>query len=46
MGNRVATCLKRGSGCPTEQRYEVLHGTTPLSEYTIVNGWDVSTFDT
>ena len=35
--------LVNGNGS-REARYEDLHGTTPLSEYTDVNGWEVSSF--
>lgn len=41
-GEAIAANLK-GNGTSMEA-YEVLHGTTPYSEYTVVNGWPVSSF--
>ncbi|KAF3761586.1 amine oxidase [Cryphonectria parasitica EP155] len=41
-GERIAALVK-GNGTSMAS-YEVLHGTTPLSEYDAVNGWPVSSF--
>lgn len=30
--------------CVGEQKFETLHGTTPLSMYSSLNGWDTSSF--
>ncbi|ROV96927.1 hypothetical protein VSDG_04077 [Cytospora chrysosperma] len=43
VGEHVAALLK-GNGTSMMEAYEVLHGTTELSEYTDVNGWPVSSF--
>lgn len=45
-GEAVGACVKGkgGKDCRAEKRYEVLKGTTNVSEYAAVNGWDVSTF--
>ncbi|ROW11962.1 hypothetical protein VPNG_05233 [Cytospora leucostoma] len=42
VGERIAALLK-GNGTSFEA-YEELHGTTDISEYTVVNGWAVSSF--
>lgn len=44
-GEEIAGCLKNSS-CGGEVNYEVLHGTTPESQYDTANGWDVTSFQT
>ena len=44
-GTTIADCVQRNaSGCGSEVDYPVLHGTTPESEYSVENGWVVSSF--
>lgn len=48
VGETIAACLE-GSGdarCASEKSYEVLHGTTDLDEYMLVNGWTETSFQT
>ncbi|KAI1213152.1 putative flavin-containing polyamine oxidase [Annulohypoxylon truncatum] len=54
VGERVAGLVKKTKshqcdsnstiGCGTMTDYKVLHGTTSLKEYTVANGWPVSSF--
>ncbi|XDG00984.1 hypothetical protein ABKA04_000599 [Annulohypoxylon sp. FPYF3050] len=56
VGERVAGLVKKSKsrecdsnstiGCGEMADYEVLHGTTSLKEYTVANGWPVSSFVT
>ncbi|KZF24492.1 putative flavin-containing polyamine oxidase [Xylona heveae TC161] len=41
-GSLIASCVK--GNCTGEKNYDVLHGTTKSSEYTMANGWSVSSF--
>ncbi|OCK75495.1 amine oxidase [Lepidopterella palustris CBS 459.81] len=48
-GERIAgmlgkVCKNGDGGCGEYKAYETLHGTTPESEYSVVNGWPVSSF--
>ena len=48
-GERVAgmlgkQCKNGDGGCGDYKSYEVLHGTTPVGDYGVVNGWTVSSF--
>ncbi|KOC10810.1 polyamine oxidase [Aspergillus flavus AF70] len=48
-GRRIAGLLngcKEGNSttCVPRKHYEVLHGTSPLADYSSVNGWEVSSF--
>ncbi|KAL6714121.1 hypothetical protein ACLMJK_008615 [Lecanora helva] len=46
-GELIAGYLKNLTGGERgEVHYEVLHGTTPVSEYGAANGWEVSSFQT
>lgn len=45
VGWDVAECLK-GGRCPSEVNYKTLHGTTNASQYSEVNGWEVTSFQT
>lgn len=48
VGETIAGCLN-GSGdarCAGERSYGILHGTTDLEEYTLVNGWTETSFQT
>ena len=40
----VISCLK--GNCSGEVNYEVLHGTTDLSQLDLANGWEVTSFQT
>lgn len=49
VGERIAgmvggKCLSGKGGCGQDVHYDELHGTTGLGEYTLVNGWDASSF--
>ncbi|OTB00143.1 hypothetical protein M426DRAFT_66501 [Hypoxylon sp. CI-4A] len=53
VGSRIAGLLGKGSdecgdnttvGCGSMVNYKVLHGTTPIDEYDVSNGWSVSSF--
>ncbi|KAI1096616.1 putative flavin-containing polyamine oxidase [Rostrohypoxylon terebratum] len=56
VGERVAGLVSKSKdwecdgnstiGCGEMADYEVLHGTTSLKEYTVLNGWPVSSFVT
>lgn len=46
IGSTIAGCVKNQTGCGAEKRYEILHGTTRADEYSIKNGWLVSSFET
>lgn len=37
-------CKGNGTKCGPRKHYETLHGTTPLADYTVVNGWDGNSF--
>ncbi|KAE8396166.1 amine oxidase [Aspergillus alliaceus] len=48
-GRRISGLLKGCKGrnstvCGSRKRYPVLHGTSPLADYSFVNGWEVSSF--
>ena len=43
-GEAVAGLVNGNGNGTGEMRYEDLHGTTPVGEYTDVNGWEVSSF--
>ena len=48
-GERIAgvlgkQCKNGDGGCGDYKSYEVLHGTTPVGDYGVVNGWTVSSF--
>ncbi|OCL00547.1 amine oxidase [Cenococcum geophilum 1.58] len=48
-GERVAgmlgkQCKNGDGGCGDYKSYEVLHGTTPVGDYGVLNGWPVSSF--
>ncbi|KAK5006118.1 hypothetical protein LTR28_006879 [Elasticomyces elasticus] len=51
VAERVVACLRAkamgvgGSGCPREERYEVLRGVTPVGQYDEANGWMVGFLD-
>lgn len=45
-GKTIAGCVKNGTECGAEKRYDILHGTTGAAEYSIKNGWTVSSFET
>ena len=46
-GIEIADCISsHGANCSGEADYEVLHGTTPASEYDAANGWEVTSFQT
>ena len=44
VGMRIAGMLNGGKGLGQMNRYEVLRGTTNISEYNKANGWPVSSF--
>ncbi|KAL1964883.1 hypothetical protein VTN77DRAFT_6236 [Rasamsonia byssochlamydoides] len=44
VGTEIASCIK--GNCTGETHYERLHGSTPPSEYSVQNGWTVSSFQT
>ena len=47
VGELIAGCVIGGGvNCTAEENYQVLHGTTPVSEYDAANGWEVSSFQT
>ncbi|KAL8825779.1 MAG: hypothetical protein Q9191_004200 [Dirinaria sp. TL-2023a] len=46
VGESVAGCVVEGGNCTLERNYRVLHGTTGEGEYSLVNGWDVTSFQT
>ena len=47
VGNLIAECIRGNkSACGGEVDYEVLHGTTPVEQLNVVNGWDVNSFQT
>lgn len=51
VAGQIAQCLKNGAPgiggakCPGEVHYETLHGDTPVGEYDLANGWQVSSFE-
>ncbi len=48
VGETIAGCLKGSDDarCAGEKSYEVLHGTTDLDEYRLMNGWTETSFQT
>jgi polyamine oxidase len=48
VGEKIGLCVKEGKGdyCTGQKKYKTLHGTTNLSEYSLANGWEVSSFQT
>ncbi|KAL9612346.1 MAG: hypothetical protein Q9167_003033 [Letrouitia subvulpina] len=47
-GENIAACLKDGKRehCSNGKEYSVLHGTTRLEEYNVLNGWTQTSFQT
>ncbi|KAI9807809.1 MAG: hypothetical protein M1825_005114 [Sarcosagium campestre] len=46
VGESIAACLNGSNDCAPERYYDVLTGTTNISEYSKVNGWFQSSFQT
>jgi polyamine oxidase len=45
-GKNIATCVKGDGKCENEKHYTTLHGTTKASDYSLDNGWLVTSFQT
>lgn len=42
----IADCMNDTAGCNDYARYQVLHGSSPMTHYNISNGWQVTSFQT